>query len=235
MTDIFRSIVLIGRPGAGKSEILHYLRNTTTDERARRFHVGPMVEIDDFPMLWAWFEEDRILAEMGKPQLHTDSDGYFAHQYLWDVLIKRIELEHRKLRAEQGDEGQTVFLEFSRGTEHGGFRRAFEAFSPELLRQIKVVYIDVSYEESLRKNRRRFNPEKAHSILEHGLPDSKLERLYSGSDWQELTSDDPSWLTLRDVRVPYVVFPNEDDVTTNGGPPLGARLEVVLNQLWEIR
>lgn len=232
MSDFFEEIILIGRPAAGKSEILDYLRRTESEERLSRFHVGNMVEIDDFPMLWAWFEEDRILAEMGKPRLHTDDAGYFSHNYLWDVLIRRIELEYHKLGREAG--GSTVFLEFSRGMEHGGFERAFGQFSKELLSRAVVFYIDVSYEESLRKNRKRFNPDRPHSILEHGLPDEKLERLYGENDWNNLVKGDSRWLSVKGIRIPYVIFPNEDDVTTTGGALLGKRLEEVMGKLWMI-
>jgi hypothetical protein len=36
------------------------------------------------------------------------------------------------------------------------------------------------------------------------------------------------------VKVPYVVFENEDDVTTARGPELGQRLEETLGRLWRI-
>ncbi len=70
----FDILILIARPAAGKSEIIHYLKQVPDDERVRRFHIGPFVEIDDFPMLWTWFEEDDILERLGYPRLHTDAD-----------------------------------------------------------------------------------------------------------------------------------------------------------------
>jgi hypothetical protein len=39
---------------------------------------------------------------------------------------------------------------------------------------------------------------------------------------------------MRGQAVPYAVFPNEDDVTTNKPEQLAARLEVVLGKLWEL-
>lgn len=229
-------LVLIGRPGAGKSEIIHFLKNAREDERLQRFHVGPFVEIDDFPMLWAWFEEDAILEQMGHPRLHTDADGYFIHRDLWNLLIRRLDLEHRKLLADDPafPERATAIVEFSRGREHGGFAEAFTHLGDEFLSRAAALYIDVSFEESLRKNRRRYNPDKPHSILEHGLPDEKLEKLYGESDWSGFSARDPEYLHVRTARVPYVVFPNEDDVTTPGGEPLGARLEDCLTRLWKL-
>ena len=92
----FDILLLLARPAAGKSEIIHYLKGVPPEERLKRFHVGTLVEIDDFPMLWEWFEEDEILAKMGKPRLHTDKQQNFLHKYLWDVLIERIDLEYQK-------------------------------------------------------------------------------------------------------------------------------------------
>lgn len=235
MNSQLKILILIGRPGAGKSEIIDYLKRQTDDERLRRFGIGPFVEIDDFPMLWTWFEEDHILAEMGYGRLHSDADGYFLHNDFWNLLIRRLELEYNKLLADRPEMSstKTAIVEFSRGTEHGGFREAFTHFSPEFLRKAAVLYIDVSWEESLRKNRRRFNPDRPHSILEHGLDDTKLARLYERSDWKEFSAADPDYLIVGSTRIPYVVFPNEDDVTTPGGEPLGKRLEETLGKLRE--
>ena len=61
MSDCFRSIILIGRPAAGKSEIIDFLKHTPPSERRDRFHIGDLVEIDDFPFLWEKFQEDDIL------------------------------------------------------------------------------------------------------------------------------------------------------------------------------
>lgn len=232
----FDVLILIARPAAGKSEIIHYLKNTLIAAREERFHIGKIDEIDDFPMLWTWFEEDDILSQMGEPRLHTTEDGYFRWTNLWDVLIRRISLEYQKRQRDDasGAEVVTTLVEFARGVEHGGFRRAFEHLSPQLLERAAILYINVSYAESLRKNRRRFNPNRPDSILEHGLSDEKMERLYAEVDWQELSGGKASGaLPIQGMEVPFVVFENEDDVTTPGGEALGSRLESALQELWK--
>jgi len=232
---IFEILVLIARPAAGKSEIIDYLKRTELSERCRRFHVGRLEEIDDFPMLWTWFEEDALLERMGYTRLHTDTDGYFTGNHLWNLLIERICLEYRKrLRDVPGlSEEFTTLIEFSRGSEHGGYRSAFAHLSPEVIDRMAVLYLDVPWEESLRKNRRRFNPEKPDSILEHGLEDAKLEKLYRETDWEEVSAADPAYLEIQGKQVPYVVFDNADDVTTGRGAALGERLEEATTLLWE--
>jgi hypothetical protein len=195
--------------------------------------------LDDFPLLWAWFEEDHILAErFGKPRLHTDGDGYFKYPYLWDVLIERLSLEYgKRLRDDPAlHDDTTTVVEFSRGSEHGGYAGAFQHLAGDLLNRASVLYVRVPFEESLRKNRCRFNPDRPDSILEHGLPDEKMERLYRDDDWNAFSGGkDWGHITVQGIGVPYAVFPNEDDVTS--GPPelLVVRLEEVLGRLWELR
>ena len=226
----FEILLLIARPAAGKSEVINYLKNTPLDERVKRFHIGEFREIDDFPMLWTWFEEDALLEQMGHPRLHTTPDGYFKFTCLWDLLIERICLQYDKLMRDF--EGDTVILEFSRGSEHGGFRRAFKHLSEHILQKLAILYIDVPWEESLRKNRQRFNPDRPDSILEHGLPDHKLVKMYRYTDWHEIIRSQPERITIRGIDVPYAVFDNADDVTTAQSTQLGLRLEATLNMLW---
>ncbi len=235
--NTFDIILLLGRPASGKSEIIHYLQNTGAEERRARFHIGALDFLDDFPMLWTWFEEDHILENiMGKPRLHSDSDGYFKHEYLWHLLIERFNIEYAKrLRQADYHEQHTLIVEFSRGSEHGGYTEAFKHLGKAILERAAIVYVNVPYEESLRKNRRRFNPDRPDSILEHGLPDEKLERLYKEVDWEEFSSADPEYITANETKVPYAVFENEDDVTTNTPELLAERLNDVLQKLWALK
>ncbi|MFC2028769.1 hypothetical protein ACFLTX_02460 [Chloroflexota bacterium] len=238
MTNTFDTLILVGRPASGKSEIIDYLLHLEEVERRRHFHLSGLDILDDFPMLWAWFEEDALLEKkFHKPRLHTDRDGYFLHGDLWHLLIERLDLDFHKHRRDDPDYSQkhTSLLEFSRGIEHGGYAAAFSHFSDDLLDRAAVLYVQVSFEESMRKNRLRFNPQRPDSILEHGLPDEKMERLYKDDDWESLTASNPHFLQIRDVRIPYVVFNNDDDVTTNKPDQLASRLEDCLDRLWRLR
>ena len=220
-------LILNGRPASGKSEVIAYLNDLSPEERRNRYHLGKLYELDDFPMLWTWFEEDALLEKVfNKPRIHTDKDGYFIHDDLWHLLIERISLDYEKLTRDKPSlhEEHTVLIEFSRGTEHGGYRAAYPHLSDKILEQAGILYIDVPYEESLRKNRRRFNPDRPDSILEHGLPDSKLERLYQEVDWAEISAEHPEIIQIRDHQVPYAVFDNAADLTTEIGAEFEAQL-----------
>jgi len=233
--NFFDIIILIGRPASGKSEIIDYLKRSSDEHRLERFHIGKLDFLDDFPMLWTWFEEDYILEHiLNKPRLHTDQDSYFKEKYFWHLLIERFNIEYpKRLRDEKYHDEHTLIIEFSRGSEHGGYTEALPHLSEQILKRAAILYVNVSYDESLRKNRRRFNPDKPDSILEHGLPDEKLERLYRDDDWATLSKPNAEFVTVNGIQVPYVVFENEDDVTTDTPSLLAERLEEVLSQLWE--
>ena len=234
--DAFEVILLVGRPASGKSEIIHFLTHVHADIRRTRFHLGKLDVLDDFPMLWTWFEEDDILSrKFSLPRLHSDAEGYFNHPALWHLLIERLSLEYgKRLRDPAYHDRTTALIEFSRGSEHGGHREAFKHLSEEILRRAAIVYVRVSFAESLRKNRRRFNPDRPDSILEHGLSDEKMERLYRDDDWAELASEESGILEINNHSIPFAVFENEDDVTTGKPDQLAARLEANLDRLWKL-
>ena len=229
-------MLLIARPAAGKSEIIDHLKNTAVEDRKKTYHIGEFEEIDDFPMLWTWFEEDRILEDMGYPRLHSDIQRNFKYDYLWNVLIKRICQEYQKIMRDDPDyhDTKTTIIEFARGSAHGGFAQAFQHLSRQVAERAAILYIDVSWEESLRKNRKRYNPEKPDSVLEHGLSDIKMETLYRHSDWDKVSSANPEFIEIQGVKVPYAVFENEDDVTTERGEALANRLKSSFNTLWNL-
>jgi hypothetical protein len=66
------------------------------------------------------------------------------------------------------------------------------------------------------------------------LEDEKMNRLYAEDDWQTIRAGGDEYLNLQQEQVPYVIFENEDDVTTAGGELLEQRLEETLNRLWRL-
>ena len=95
--SVFDILFLIGRPEAGKSEIIDYLKHSDIEGRRSEFRIGEFREIDDFPMLWAWFEDDVILSRRGMERLHS---------------ILEHSLEDEKLRRLYGE---VVWQEFAGG------------------------------------------------------------------------------------------------------------------------
>jgi hypothetical protein len=188
--------------------------------RRKDFGLGEICELDDFPYVWEAFEIDDILSRYGRPRVFTDPDYTFKDdRMMWALLIERINLEYQKRLARDPRylEPHTLFIEFARGGP-SGIRDALTTLDPAILAKASVLYLDVTYEESLRRNRRRSRPGQADSILYHSLPDQKMERYYRTHDWQELSAGkSQGFLKVRDAEVPFAVFSNEDDKTADPG------------------
>ena len=166
----FDIIILNGRPAAGKSEVIDYLKKTPINERIERFHIGEFEEFDDFPILWERFEDDDLYQKHGKERLISDTtyfyegqtrEGYvFKDQFFWNFLIEKLNWNYaRRLRdVPNYHDTTTAVFEFARGSQHGGFAEAYTYLADDVLAKANTIYIKVSWEESLRKNRRRYNP-----------------------------------------------------------------------------
>ncbi|HUL43186.1 MAG TPA: hypothetical protein VLY03_02400 [Bacteroidota bacterium] len=229
----FDVIILIGRPAAGKSEVIDFLKKTPAAERSRRFHIGEFEEIDDFVYVWETFEVDDILSRHGRPRVWSDEKYWFTDDFIWNVYIERINLTYRKKLAADAayHEKMTTLVEFARGGSNG-FEEAFSHLHEEILKRARIVYIRVSYEESVRKNRRRARPGMEDSILYHSLPDEKMEFYYKSNDWEKLVAKDPNVIDIKGYKVPYAVFENEPEKTLDPAK-LGAELERVTSKLWK--
>jgi hypothetical protein len=230
MSNLFHTIILTARPAAGKSEVIDFLKKLDPKTRAERFHVGEIVEIDDFPYIWEKFEEDQILADAGKERIWTDKKLYFKDpDWAWDFFLLKMNVAFARHLA-SGDEGKTVLFEFARGGDHA-IQHALDVISPDVLQRAGILYIQVSYEESVRKNRRRFKPELAHSILYHSLPDEKMELYYKVNDWEKIATGPTGKISAHGTQVPYAVLANEPEVTDSPAK-LAPALEEALNRLW---
>ena len=232
--DHFEIIILTARPASGKSEVIDYLKKTNIATRKKRFHIGKFEEIDDFPFVWDTFVIDDIMTKHGKPRLFTDEDYYFKDHFIWNLFVEKINVAYAKKLAydPKYHDKYTAIIEFARGGEHG-IGEALSFLNEDILNRAGIFYIDVSYEESVRKNRARKRLGQEDSILFHSLPDEKMEFYYKVNDWKKLTEDDPKYIAVKGIKVPYAVFHNEPDLTTAGGEPLGKALEETFGKLWQ--
>ncbi len=229
----FDVILLIGRPAAGKSEVIDFLKKTPTGERSQRFHIGEFEEVDDFVYVWETFEVDDILTRHGKKRLWSDEKYWFTDDFIWNVYIERINLAYRKKLAANANyhNETTTLVEFARGGENG-FAEAFSFLHEDVIKRACILYIKVNFEESFRKNKRRARPGLEDSILFHSLPDEKMEFYYKTNDWDKLTAVDPTYIEIKGHKVPYIAFENMPE-KTDDPTKLGAELERVTSQLWK--
>jgi hypothetical protein len=89
----------------------------------------------------------------------------------------------------------------------------------------------VTYEESVRKNRRRARKGEEDSILYHSLPDEKMDFYYKSNDWEKIEAANPNFIDVKGFKIPYAVFDNMPEKTLD--PKLiGEELSKVAAKMW---
>ena len=232
MNNNFPILIITGRPAAGKSEVIDFLKKADAKERLERFHIADFEELDDFVYVWETFEIDDMLTKNGKPRIWTDEKYWFKEHFIWNLYIERMNLEYRKKLARDPSyhDKKTILIEFARGGDNG-IHEALSYLHEDILRRVTLMYIRVSYEESVRKNHRRARKGQEDSILYHSLPDEKMDFYYKTNDWEKLEAKDPNFIEVKGFKIPYAVFENEPEKTLD--PKLiGQELERATKKLW---
>ncbi len=235
MNNNFPILIITGRPAAGKSEVIDFLKKADPKERLQRFHIADFEELDDFVYVWETFEIDDILTRHGKPRVWTDEKYWFKDEFIWNVYIERINLEYRKklARDPKYHDTKTTLVEFARGGDDG-ILEALNYLHEDVLKRASLLYIKVSYEESVRKNRRRARKGQEDSILYHSLPDEKMDFYYKTNDWEKIAAKNPNYIEVKGFKIPYGVFENEPEKTLD--PVLiGNELERATQKIWKLR
>ncbi len=98
MSDIFDTVLLLALPASGKSEVRKYLDHLETKDRARDFHMGPTVQLDDFPYVHMMRLIDEALLAIDKPAIFFQSpDKPFTEPRDWGTLTKLINEDYADL------------------------------------------------------------------------------------------------------------------------------------------
>lgn len=227
---LFKKLILLGRPASGKSEFIDFLKKIPEAKRKEIYHLGALHELDDFVWLWEKFLEDDCWERAGHARLFSKKDGpgyIITDGAVLNYCLARFNEEIRKAPAEG-----TVFIEFSRGAEDGGYRRALNRLSDELLQGAAVLFIYTSYEEACRRNEARYVEKLKHSVLAHKVPPRDMERFGKEIDWEELTEGKPfGHLTIRGVRLPFLTMNNEPELKDESA--LESRYHAALDQLFK--
>lgn len=236
----FDHLILNGRPGGGKSELIDFIRKVPAAERSEKFHIAELVELDDFVWLWEKFVEDDIWEELGEKRLYSRRvpGGYVQLEgdRLLDMLMKKFNytIETNYLTKPGFYDKHTVFVEFARGVPDGGFAHAYAQLSDKVLERAAIFYISVSFAESCRKNEARYQEALKHSILAHRLPEESIQRFSAEHDWEQLTKGAASgYLDVRGHKVPFVTMNNEPELSEHDA--LYARYSQAMQTLMKLQ
>ncbi len=212
----FPYLLVLGRPASGKSEFIDFMKGIDDATRAQRYCIGPFDVVDDFVFLWQHFLEDDELEKQGKPRRFSKPAefGYVVvSDDVWDVLIDDLNRALLPKLAEGQKPGHTTLVEFARGKKYG-YRRALSRLDPRLLQEGAILYIQVSFEESWRRNLARYDEDQKDGILTHAVPRAEMERTYGEDDWSILTDGKPDgYIRASGASVPFVTMFNEPEST----------------------
>ena len=179
------NVFLIGRPGCGKSIIYKLL----AEQLRARGYKGELMRIDDFPILKRIFEQD---VEQKRHRRFPGGGMKITDDRVWDDLSMALNEQALKLQSP----GRLLFIEFSRDS----YVRAFRHFSPEVMRDSVILYIDTPFDLCLERNARRAREEKG--LDAHLVSREEMEETYLHDDHEELQ---------KHVEAPVLVMKNYSD------------------------
>ncbi len=100
MTEILDTVLLLALPASGKSEVRRYLAQLQPDESRRDFHMGPTVQLDDFPYVHMMRRiDDELATRDHRRAFFHASDRPFRDGRDWGTLIELINEDHADLVA----------------------------------------------------------------------------------------------------------------------------------------
>ena len=214
LDDTFNIILLLGRPAAGKSEFIDFMHKTPIAQRARTYHIAPFEALDDFPILWEKCVEDDLWESMGKGRLYSRrAEGNYAitNSDMWEFLIRRLNQQVGEIISQpMALKKKSMIVEFARGGERG-YADAFSQLSPEILKRAVILYVNVSFEESWRRNVARYDEKRKSGLLTHSVPRAEMEATYGTDDWFDIAPTTHGTITVQGMNVPYATMNNEPE------------------------
>jgi len=233
----FDHLFVLGRPAGGKSEFIDFMKRAEAAERARTFGIGRFEEVDDFPWLWEACLADDEHERRGESREVSERtpEGYNITRLKFrGSLVDRFNEAIRSMYLANPSfyDAGTLLIEFARGVDDGFFD-SLERFDAAILARAAILYINVSFEESARRNNARYRLGQEESILYHKVPDRDMNGFFRDNDWARITGGLPDGrLALRGLQVPFVSMLNEPEATDPA--ILGPRYAAALGRLREL-
>jgi hypothetical protein len=100
MGNLIDTFLLLALPASGKSEVRTYLASLTDEQCRAEFHMGPTVQLDDFPYVHLMRRIDDELTKLGvTPLFFRRPDQPFQDAVEWGTLIELLNEDYADLKA----------------------------------------------------------------------------------------------------------------------------------------
>jgi hypothetical protein len=98
MNKVLDTVLLLALPASGKSEVRRYLELMPAEPRGRDFHMGPSVQLDDFPYVHMMRRIDDELVGLGCERAFFQSpERPFRDPLDWGTLVELVNEDHEDL------------------------------------------------------------------------------------------------------------------------------------------
>jgi len=163
-------ILLLGRPGCGKSAIYKIL----TQKFKEKNIADEFERIDDFPILKELLDKDTEFKR------HIRKDGGFAVTD-WTIVDEVLQIINQRI-FEKVKDNKIIFVEFARAK----YIDALKNFSQDFLDNSIILYIKADFEVCLQRNEERFKAAGDKDIDAHIVPPDLMRSYYKDDDIEDL-------------------------------------------------
>ena len=102
MSQLVDVLLLLALPASGKSEVRRYLANLTPDQCRNDFHLGPTVQLDDYPYVHMMRRVSQELRKRGVDGVFFDSDDLpMKESRDWGTLVELLNEDFADLMAKR--------------------------------------------------------------------------------------------------------------------------------------
>ncbi len=102
MDKTLDAVLLLALPASGKSEVRRYLDLMPQESRSKDFHMGPSVQLDDYPYVHLMRRVDDELAKLGQKRIFFHApDRPFQNPLDWGTLIELVNEDYADLVAKR--------------------------------------------------------------------------------------------------------------------------------------
>lgn len=95
--DVFNVLLLQALPASGKSEVRNFMANMDPEVLKREFHVGPNLQLDDFPYVFFMRRIDEGLEKLNEPRLYYPGEDPFIDGRDWGTLSHLLNEDYHDL------------------------------------------------------------------------------------------------------------------------------------------
>lgn len=98
MSDVLKTVLLFALPASGKSEVRKYLEGLTPEQCREEFHMGPTLQLDDYPYVHLMHRiDDELYARGFEYVFYKGPNRPFIDGYTWGALIELLNEDYHDL------------------------------------------------------------------------------------------------------------------------------------------